>query len=313
MQASFENWALTVFRGGKCQAAALFCVRAEAFVIDDGATGNNGKTFLQAVMEQTFGGYAAQLKDTMLTQSPPNASSPDPALLMLKGSRGLGTPEVETTLKIRAAWLKKLADPSTQWAARAPHDRTDTLFKLFVIFFISTNCKIAFSKVDGGVVRRAISVPWAFHFCTAPREAHERPAHTEDIKGAAWLRPRVPGWLLFLMAVNRVFFAGGQPQPRLLPWPTAVKIATKRAVISEYAEAAKFFIQEYLHSVNSAAEATTKSRLLRQLRSEPLLRNLSTEDLTQALGQVVVSMTSGGSRDRIRRIEEPRDWLAFNE
>ena len=276
MQASFENWALTVFRGGKCQAAALFCVRAEAFVIDDGATGNNGKTFLQAVMEQTFGGYAAQLKDTMLTQSPPNASSPDPALLMLKGSRGLGTPEVETTLKIRAAWLKKLADPSTQWAARAPHDRTDTLFKLFVIFFISTNCKIAFSKVDGGVVRRAISVPWAFHFCTAPREAHERPAHTEDIKGAAWL-------------------------------------ATKRAVISEYAEAAKFFIQEYLHSVNSAAEATTKSRLLRQLRSEPLLRNLSTEDLTQALGQVVVSMTSGGSRDRIRRIEEPRDWLAFNE
>ncbi len=158
MQASFENWALTVFRGGKCQAAALFCVRAEAFVIDDGATGNNGKTFLQAVMEQTFGGYAAQLKDTMLTQSPPNASSPDPALLMLKGSRGLGTPEVETTLKIRAAWLKKLADPSTQWAARAPHDRTDTLFKLFVIFFISTNCKI--------------SARWMVASCGAPSLCH---------------------------------------------------------------------------------------------------------------------------------------------
>ena len=282
VNASFENWAMSVFRGGKCHAAALFCVRVEVFINDDGATGNNGKTFLQAVMEQTFGDYATQIKETMLTRPPPSASSPDPALLKLKGSRGLGTPEVEATLKIQSAWLKKLADPSTQWAARAPHDVRDTIFQLFSMFFVSTNCKIAFSKVDGGIVRRAICVPYEFHFCSSPQQPHERPAHPEDIKSKAWLQPRIPGWLYFLMAVNRVIFEGSNMQPRLMPWPKAVQVATEKAMASEHVESVKIYINEYLQTVTSAAEATTKTKLLKQLRTEPSLRNQSTEDFVVA-------------------------------
>ena len=80
--------------------------------------------------------------------------------MSMRGAQGMGTPEVEGDFCIKGAWVKKLADPSTRWKARPPHGVTEFEFRLWSVFFASTNNKVTFSKVDGGVARRANCVPF---------------------------------------------------------------------------------------------------------------------------------------------------------
>ena len=87
---------MTIFRGGKCIAAAIFAEAVEKFVVDLGS-GSNGKTLLQRIAEVSFGDYAEQIKETTMTKDPPPPGSACPDLLQMRGVRYLCTPEVETT------------------------------------------------------------------------------------------------------------------------------------------------------------------------------------------------------------------------
>ena len=104
----FEDWTLTLFRGGKVIAAAIFAESVEKFVVDLGS-GSNGKTLLQRIAEVAFGDYAEQIKETMMTKDPPPPGSACPDLLQMRGVRYLCTPEVETTVAIKSSWIKKWA------------------------------------------------------------------------------------------------------------------------------------------------------------------------------------------------------------
>ena len=71
----FEDWVMTLFRGGKCIAATIFAEAVEKFIVDLG-DGSNGKTLLQRIAEVSFGDYAeltsqvARPSDTIDTIAP---------------------------------------------------------------------------------------------------------------------------------------------------------------------------------------------------------------------------------------------------
>ena len=117
----FENWPTTIYRGLKVPTCGLFCVPTENFMHDRGDLGNNGKTMLQCLVAAVAGDYFYTIEEAMLTSKPPHPSQPNAALMALMGRRCFGTPEVEDGLKIQAAWLKKLADPSTRWGGKEPY------------------------------------------------------------------------------------------------------------------------------------------------------------------------------------------------
>ena len=58
----FEDWVMTLFRGGKCIAATIFAEAVEKFIVDLG-DGSNGKTLLQRIAEVSFGDYAENIKE----------------------------------------------------------------------------------------------------------------------------------------------------------------------------------------------------------------------------------------------------------
>ena len=125
----FEDWVMTAFRGGKCIAATIFAEAVEKFVVDLG-DGSNGKTLLQRVAEVSFGDYAEQIKETMMTKDPPPPGSACPDLLQMRGVRYLCTPEVETTQAVKSAWIKKLPDAATKWSARDLYSSLTIQFRL---------------------------------------------------------------------------------------------------------------------------------------------------------------------------------------
>ena len=75
---------MTIFRGGKCFAAPIFAETIEKFIVDLG-DGSNGKTLLQRIAEVSFGDYAEQIKETMMTKDPPPPGGACPDLLNMRG------------------------------------------------------------------------------------------------------------------------------------------------------------------------------------------------------------------------------------
>ena len=62
----FDNWPVTIYRGGKIPAGGLFAVPMEIFVHDRGDEGSNGKTVLQTINSVLAGDYFAAIDDGML-------------------------------------------------------------------------------------------------------------------------------------------------------------------------------------------------------------------------------------------------------
>ena len=174
----FEDWPMTIFRGGKCVSAPIFAESIEKFIVDLG-DGSNGKTLLQRIAELSFGDYAEQIKETTMTRDPPPPGGACPDLLNMRGVRYLCTPEVETTQAIKSSWIKKLPDAATKWGARDLYSSKTIYFRLWVTFFISANSKLKFTVVDGGVERRCLAVPYELKFCNKVTEAHHRPMREE--------------------------------------------------------------------------------------------------------------------------------------
>jgi len=198
------GWLVVIFRVVKFIAAALFAVRVESFCNDLGESGNNGKTWLQQVLAGLLGSYYFELKETQLTADPPGPEAPAATLLSMRGARGMGTPEVEAELCIKGSWCKKLADSSSKWKARAPHSTMEFEFRLFSIFFVSTNSKVKFSKIDGGVARRANCVLWPWEFTSrVVRPNEQKLASTLDIKEMSWIGPRLAGLLYVLLKFHK--------------------------------------------------------------------------------------------------------------
>ena len=295
----FENWAVTVYRGGKIPACGLFCVPTEVFVHDRGDEGSNGKTVLQTIVSVLCGDYFAAIDDTMLTKKPPHASQCNAAMFPLIGRRCLGTPEVEDTLKIQSAWMKKLADPSTVWSAREPHGTAQVSFKISSMFAISTNAKLQFTRLDGGVQRRGIGCPFDLTFVANPQPGtNQRKESTLNLKDLAGIRKLMPGLYYFVECVYRVFYQTGYHKtPGRMP--LVVQQATEELRREELASVVKEVIDNEFEAVESDGMTIAKMRtyLAKHRDIEAVSgRHVDTAAIEAALSSLVRTTATRGVR-----------------
>ena len=234
----FENWPVTLYRAGKVLAGGLFAVPFEIFVHDRGDDGNNGKTVLQTITAALAGGYFATITDSMLERRPPHPSQPDAALFALIGRRLFGTPEVEDDIKVQSAWVKKLADPATVWAAREPHATARIDFRLAALFAVSTNAKLHFTRMDGGVQRRGVGCAFPFIFKNNPTPGtNQRQQANWNLKDDKVIKQHIPGLYLLVETIFKVFYSNGYHK---LPSDTVPKLIV---------EASDELRQEELHAI----------------------------------------------------------------
>ena len=293
----FEDWPMTIFRGGKCIAASIFAEPIEKFVVDLG-DGSNGKTLLQRIAEVAFGDYAEQIKETMMTKDPPPPGSACPDLLNMRGVRYLCTPEVETTQAIKSSWIKKLPDAVTKWGARDLYSSMTIIFRLWVTFFISANSKLKFTVVDGGVERRCLAVPYELKFVNKVTEAHHRPIR-EELKEDEWLMPRVPGFWLWIRCIHEAFFLGAMPT-KINHVPHKVLEATVEFLSAECAAALRDWLDANMVASTESKDAITKTALLRRLKNVTPFEDLKPKEIEDTLTRTCKVVTVRGVRERIK-------------
>jgi hypothetical protein len=296
--AETHGWPVTVFRGLKVLAAAISEAPVETFVNDEGV-GGNGKGFLTALAESIMGDLAWQLKEAMLVQKPPGAESPSPALLELRGRRMLAAPEVESTMRMQSAWLKRLCDQTTIWHARELYAKREIAFKLRAIFCVSTNQPLKFTSLDGGVARRGINVSYPFVFKCDPKGETEKPL-LDELKNPEYLAARRAGYLYLILKAVKAFFGAGHPGLR--PLPAAVSAATETMLRAEFTEAVDEFLSDTTKEVRSGKEAMTRHELVARLNLDGRISALriSKSDLRDALAQVCEFVTIMGRRECVK-------------
>ena len=100
-------------------------------------------------------------------------------------------------------------------------------FLLCCFFSVSTNAKLLFSRVDGGVQRRGLGCQWPFFFCADPEpDTMQRKAADIDLKNNAAIARYVPGLYYLMQIVFTTFYSSGiHKTPG--PMPASIKQATE--------------------------------------------------------------------------------------
>ena len=198
--------------------------------------------------------------------------------------------------------------------ARAPHSTLEWEFRLWAIFCVSTNTKVKFSKVDGGVARRANCVPWNWEFAKkVTRPDEQKLAANEDIKESAWLKPHIPGLLYLLVEFKKVYWANGGGG--LGVKPAEVIEATEDMLAIENSGALLEFAENQMTVVERARDASTKTSVMQALRA---ISGFTSQEMVnkvfeKSVENVLVFLTRDGSRERCREAAGQRRWLKLNQ
>ena len=295
----FENWPVTLYRGGKVLAGGLFAVPFEIFVHDRGDDGNNGKTVLQTITAALAGGYFAAIADGMLEKRPPHPSQPDAALFALIGRRLFGSPEVEDDIKVQSAWVKKLADPATVWAAREPHATARIDFRLAALFAVSTNAKLHFTRMDGGVQRRGVGCSFPFIFKNNPTpNTNQRQQADWNLKDQKLLKQRLPGLYLLVETIFKVFYAEGYHKVPSDTVPAAIKEASVELRQEELHALMKELCEELFEKTDDKKVALTHRNARKRIfgHTEMQEHSKNVAQVNPTFDMLVKACTVGGKR-----------------
>jgi phage/plasmid-associated DNA primase len=245
----------------------------------------------------------------MLVQKPPGAESPSPALLELRGRRMLAAPEVESTMRMQSAWLKRLCDQTTIWHARELYAKREIAFKLRAIFCVSTNQPLKFTSLDGGVARRGINVSYPFVFKRDPQGETEKPL-LDELKNPEYLAARRAGYLYLILKAVAAFF--GAARPGLRPLPAAVAAATETMLRAEFAEAVSEFLDDATKDVYGHEAVLSRHELLARMHQDDrfVALRISKSDMREALAQLCDFVIVRGKRDCVRH-KERRQFLGW--
>jgi phage/plasmid-associated DNA primase len=221
----------------------------------------------------------------------------------------LAAPEVESTMRMQSAWLKRLCDQTTLWHARELYAKREVAFKLRAVFCVSTNQPLKFTSMDGGVARRGINVSYPFVFKRDPQGETEKPL-LDELKNSEYLAARRAGYLYLILKAVQVFFGAGHSGLR--PLPAAVSAATETMLRAEFTEAVDEFLSRMTREVHSGKEAMTKHELLARLNLDGGISALriSKADLRDALSQVCEFYTVHGKRECVKH-KERRQLLGW--
>ena len=163
----------------------------EMFTIMTG-TGRNGKGVLSKIMTAAFGGYALEIKPELLTRPRPDASSPSPELLYLKGKRWVNTTEPKRTEQMNEEFLKFLTGNDTI-SGRLCHENDNFRFAPQHSLTIEANKIPKLDAEDDALYLRCREVHWPFQFKTNPnpKKKNEKAVDTNIKKHCCHWGPQV--------------------------------------------------------------------------------------------------------------------------
>ena len=290
-----HGWPLTLYRIIKFPAASLLGMPVERFCVDLGG-GSNGKSAVLMTMETVMGTYAGQASEALMTTPPPPVTKPNPTLLDMKGLRAVVAPELEASKSLQAAWVKRLSDQSAEHRARDLYSRREISFRLRSVFYLASNLKVSFTAMDGGIMRRAVAVPYSITFKEKAQGELER-TETPELKDPQFLREHIPG-LLHLLLSARVFFTKGRGVELM---PKAVIEETRLLLDAEFLELLKEFVATNMEACGCADAATFNDVLIKACGSY-MVRDLRIpkRSVEEALAQLLEKKTAGGRRNLVK-------------
>ena len=173
----------------------------EEFYVWTGS-GGNGKGLLAELVKRAFGDYYHSIPHATLTKGQERRDAPCPALAKAKGKRFTQAQEPEHDDKLHTGMIKELTG-GDEITARDLHKSTITYKPQFGLF-LQTNTIPKLNKLDGGIKRRMVIVPFPLQFVEKPTRSHERKVNTDlkdkICKSDAW---RDEFMLLLLDAFRR--------------------------------------------------------------------------------------------------------------
>lgn len=163
----------------------------EIFTIMTG-TGRNGKGVLSKIMTAAFGDYALEIKPELLTRPRPDASSPSPELMYLKGKRWVNTTEPKRSECMNEEFLKFLTGNDTI-SGRLCHDNANFRFEPQHSLTIEANKVPRMDAEDEALYLRCREVNWPFQFKQNPNPSkpNEKPIDTNIKKCCCKWAPQV--------------------------------------------------------------------------------------------------------------------------
>ena len=171
-----------------------------------------------------------------------------------------------------AGTFKALRDPTNVIELRGLWEGT-VKFRSAGRFICPENDKVNFKGgVDGGVRRSTLAWPHPWTFTTASKlQPGEKLAR--NIKNVAYVKPIIPGLLLVLIEIDKVWGADWT-SGQILPRPECVKQAVQELLMQRYDSNIEDFLEVHCELVKDFADASTPGQIMARMRQEdPELNN----------------------------------------
>jgi len=226
--------------------------------------GKNGKGVWTELLRKLFGSYTANPPLKMLCSVPPGADSPNPGLVALRGRRFLPITEMEATCRLNSGTMKLLRDPASILQARNLY-RDVMEFQPIAGIEISSNVKVRFTSMDGGIERSLTALTWPFRFVKSATMENEWPVDT-SLKQAGKVEKMLPGLCFVLLEIDRAFTSTWNDSV-IGPRPVQVQLATKEATRIENLSSLEDFLASMSVTTLVVKEAPTEGQLVKAFTS----------------------------------------------
>jgi len=171
------------------------------------------------------------------------------------------------------------------------------LFKLCCFFAVSTNAKLHFSRVDGGIQRRGLGCKWEFFFCSNPEpNTTQRRAADIDLKDKEAIARFIPG-LYYLMQTAFVKFYSGGHHKTPGPMPSPIKIATQELLREELRSCVEDVLNDEFENVAENENGLTAAKIKTYISKHEDIKSMKPDSgaLDAVLAALLVSKKIRGT------------------
>jgi len=155
---------------------------------------------------------------------------------------------------------------------------------------ISTNVKVKFTSMDGGIERSLTGLTWPFRFVKAVSQDYERPVDT-SLKQAGKVEKMLPGLCFVLLQVDTMFTSTWNDS-MVGPRPVAVLATTREATRIDNLSSLEEFIETMTVTTMNPKEAATEGQLVKAFTGYASeLSKKQAKDLIE--GDLVKKITDG--------------------
>lgn len=144
----------------------------EYFYSLTGESGSNGKTSDMELLNSVTGNYGYRFPTNIITAPRENAESGNPAMAKFKGKRFAYCSEPDASRKININNLKELTGDTISCRGLYSNDQEE--FRSGTSIYVCSQSNLDLERVDGGIKRRIITIPYDITFVDNPTKPNER-------------------------------------------------------------------------------------------------------------------------------------------